>query len=129
MSDEMHETPVDGTPAIKEAAEEPISIVESDNAADSGASKIHAFGGGGQAIGAKGLDESKYTGKLNITGAGAKRTRTFHCKLNDAALEFMDDQINDWIDANEVEIKFCNSTIGVFPGKNPEDHLILQVWY
>ena len=128
MSPDMHQTPVDGMPAIKEASEEPISIVESAGG-DSGTSKIRAFGGGGQSIGAKGLDESKYKGSLNITGDGAKRTRTFHCKLNDAALEFMDDQINDWIDANEVEIKFCNSTIGVFPGKNPEPHLILQIWY
>ena len=67
---------------------------------------------------------------LNISGKGATRVRTFHTKLNDGAFAFLDGQINEWIDSNDnIEVKFCNTTIGVVEAKRSEPHVIMTVWY
>lgn len=61
---------------------------------------------------------------------GATRCRTFHAKLTDPSIIYMDHQINEWVDSHpEITIKFCNSTIGVFEGKHAEQHLILTLFY
>ena len=66
----------------------------------------------------------------NLTGQGATRVRTFHTKLTDGAFAFLDNQINEWVDENQdVEVKFCNTTIGVVEGKRSEPHIIMTVWY
>ena len=55
-------------------------------------------------------NESKYQRPLNNTGRGAIRCRTFHTKLTDAAISYMDSVINEWIDKNpQIEIKFATS--------------------
>lgn len=67
-----------------------------------------------------------------VTAAdGATRCRTFHSKLTDAALSYMDNQINEWSDAHpEVHVKFATSTIGLFEAKqHQEPHLIVSVFY
>jgi len=67
---------------------------------------------------------------LNTTGQGATRVRTFHTKLNDAAMRFMDQQIAEWIDSHDdIEVKLCSTTVGVVEGKRSEPHLIVTVWY
>jgi len=61
---------------------------------------------------------------------GATRCRTFHAKLNDGAVAFMNNQVNEWCDANEdITIKFATSTIGVFEGKHTDPHLIITIFY
>ena len=87
--------------------------------------KIHMFGGG------TGL-ETKHDFKrtLNKTGQGATRIRIFHSKLSDSGLLYIEEQINEWLDANpDVEIKFTSSTVGVLEGKRAEPNLIMSVWY
>jgi hypothetical protein len=65
-----------------------------------------------------------------IKGANATRVRTFHTKLADAAIKFLEDQINEWLDANpDIEVKFSNSTVGTVEGKRAEPHLIVTIWY
>ena len=82
----------------------------------------------GSALGQR--SEGAFKRALKPGGQGATRVRTFHCKLGDAAMVFMDQQINEWADSHEdVEVKFCTSTIGVVEGKRQEPHLILTVWY
>ena len=67
---------------------------------------------------------------LNKTGQGATRLRTFHAKLADASLQYMEDQINEWLDGHpDVEVKFAETTVGVVEGKRAEPHLIITVWY
>lgn len=75
-------------------------------------------------------DDSKYNRPL-VKGAGATRCRTFHAKLSDGAISFMNEQINEWCDSNpDIQIKFCSSTIGLFEGKqHQEPNLILTVFY
>ena len=63
-------------------------------------------------------------------GSYATRCRTFHGKLTEGSLVYMNDQINEWVDNNgDIEIKFVTSCIGVFEGKHSEPHLFLTVFY
>ena len=79
------------------------------------------------------LDEHKKEFKRALIHkeTGATRMRTFHVRLSETAMIFLDDHVNEWLDSNpEIEIKFCNATIGVFEGKRgSENQLILNVWY
>jgi hypothetical protein len=61
---------------------------------------------------------------------GATRMRIFHSKLSDGAVAHMDHQINDWLDQNpDVEIKFANTTVGVWEGKHAEPNLVMALFY
>ena len=84
--------------------------------------KITAFGSGKK-------KESKWGRAPNTTGSGAIHVRTFHSKLTDDALGYIDTQINEWLDEHpEFEVKIVTTTIGTFTGKIKEPHLICQVW-
>lgn len=81
------------------------------------------------ALGADRKHEEEWRRTPNTTGKGAIHVRTFHTKLTDDALTYMDHLINEWLDAHpQYEVKFVNSTIGVLTGKIKEPHLICQVW-
>jgi len=101
-----------------------LSLVEeSDSTA---AVKITSFGGGHAAQ----VATDKYKRKLNANGSGATRVRTFHARLSDEGLAFMDERINQWCDEHpDMEIKFVTSNIGLYEGKIKEPALILNVWY
>ncbi len=78
----------------------------------------------------QGWDDTKYKRPLDSRAIAATRCRSFHSKLTDSALVYMNDQINEWLDKNDViTIKFSNSTIGVFEGKSSEAHIIVTVFY
>jgi hypothetical protein len=73
--------------------------------------------------------EAAWARTPNITGEGATHVRSFHSKLTDDALGYVDKQINAWLDENpDIEVKFATTTIGTFTGKVKEPHLICQVW-
>ena len=66
----------------------------------------------------------------HVGGTGACRVKSFHGKYSDQGLEYMDDQINEWLDAHpDIEVKFVTSTVGVFEGKIREPALVLNLWY
>lgn len=76
------------------------------------------------------VDEAEYKRPLQAEGQGATRCRTFHAKLNDGAVAFMNRQINEWADSHpSVSIKFATSTIGVWEGKKADPTLIITVFY
>lgn len=61
---------------------------------------------------------------------GAIRCRIFHAKLNEGALKFMQDQINEWIDDNaDITVKHVGTNVGIVEGKSPEPHLVVTVFY
>ena len=107
---------------------EPISLEgDRQDAQEFTSSKIRTFE---SQSGLKGPAQHEFKRPLNTDGRGATRVRTFHTKLNDAAFRFLDEQINDWIDANPgVEVKFTNTTIGTVEGKRPEPQVIISIWY
>jgi hypothetical protein len=107
-------------PAIEQA---PISLVEEADTKVS--SKIQAFG-----VAAAHGQRLTFKRTPNLTGFGSIRIRTFHGRLSDEGLAFMDDKINEWLDGHpEIEIKNVTSTVGLYDGKIKEPALILNVWY
>jgi hypothetical protein len=61
---------------------------------------------------------------------GACRVRTFHGKLSDQGLEYIDEAINVWLDGNpDIDIKFVTTNVGMFDGKFKDLALIVNVWY
>ncbi len=73
--------------------------------------------------------ESAWSRTPNVTGTGAIHVKSFHCKLTDESLHYVDQQINEWLDKHpEYEVKFVSSSVGTFTGKSKEPNLILQVW-
>jgi len=106
----------------------PVELADDDREQTSSGSRIHGFSTATLGVGAK--SETKFKRSLDPASMGATRCRTFHSKLSDNAIVFMNNQVNDWIDANpDVVIKFATSTIGVFEGKHAEPNLILTLFY
>ena len=81
------------------------------------------------AFGSKDKHEDSWTRVPNTTGTGAIHVRTFHSKLTDDALKYLDQQVNEWLDDHpQYEVKQVTTTIGTFTGKVKEPHIICQVW-
>jgi hypothetical protein len=90
------------------------------------APKIRAFD---QKLAGGGRNDEKWARNPTLTGNGATHCKSFHCKLTGESLEFLDKQINDWLDAHpQVEVKFVTSTVGEWSGKLKEPNLIIQLW-
>ncbi|MBL4591927.1 MAG: hypothetical protein JKY96_08210 [Phycisphaerales bacterium] len=65
----------------------------------------------------------------NVTGTGAIHCKSFHCKLTGDSLEFLDQQINEWLDKHpQYEVKMVTTSIGTWTGKSKEPNLIINVW-
>ena len=109
--------------------EESIDLIEIDEGSTGERTEIRAFGRGARAAAGELRRDDALKRPLNVTGQGATRTRTFHSKLNDAALAILDQSVNEWVDTGGIEIKCVSSCIGIFEGKKPEPHLILTVCY
>jgi hypothetical protein len=105
-------------------AEEPLTLMGSDDGAAQPSSVVRAVGG----VGTK--DERQYKRPLAGKNEGATRCRTFHAKLAAGAIVYLDDQINEWIDGHpEVFIKTVSTTVGLFEGKHQEPHLMVTIFY
>ena len=75
-------------------------------------------------------EDSKYNRKVNSPGTGASRAKTFVAKLRLDAIEHLDHQINDWLDAHpHYEIKHAVSVVGELTGKIKEPALFMTVFY
>lgn len=108
----------------------PLALIEDDTPAgasedDHHASKIKAIG-----VRSAVAKQEHFARKPNATGQGACRVRSFHSRLSDEGVAYMDEKINDWLDRHpEIEVKFVTSTVGTFEGKIREPALVLNVWY
>src|SRR5688500_18261057 len=66
----------------------------------------------------------------SVSGTGACRVRSFHGRLSDEGMAFMDDKINEWLDAHpDIEVKLVTTTVGMYDGKIKEEALVVNVWY
>ena len=114
-----------GEPAVVASTPQdtsPLPVYQSDGPTVS-ESKISAFGGKPK------RHEDIWSRTPNTTGKGAIHTKTFHCKLTADALLYLDQSINEWLDAHpQYEVKFVSSTVGTISGKLKEPNLICQVW-
>ncbi len=116
-----------------EADDDELAPIEFDNdeghaTAEMTSTRIHKTAE--SALGAKAWDDSKYKRPLDPRGVGASRCRTFHCRISQGAVDFLNAQINEWLDENkDITIKSSNTVIGMFEGKHTEPNLIVTVFY
>ena len=112
--------------SVTSGEDEPISLVEPETAGTEYApGSVRAFGVVGGSEGAA----TQLKRALNTDGSGATRCRVFHSKIAIASLEFMEKQINEWLDSETIEIKHVGHLIGTMEGKRPEPNMIVMVWY
>ncbi len=115
---ELPEEPATGAAGAESAT------IELDEGPEEVHHEIRAFGGHDTAH----IDQ-KWRRKVNTTGTGAVHCRTFVAKLRLDALDHLDEQINEWLDAHpEFEVKHVTATVGVLTGKLREEALFLNVW-
>lgn len=68
--------------------------------------------------------------KPHVGGQSACRVKTFHGKLSDQGLEYLDDAINVFLDEHpDIEVKLVQSNVGMFDGKFKDFALIVNLWY
>jgi hypothetical protein len=118
--------PVQAMPRADDHSLDPISLVDDFDAASDTPqpSKIKAFGVAGM------HQEHKYKRQTVASGHGACRVRSFHGRLSDEGMVYMDDKINEWLDNHpEVEVKIVTTSIGQYEGKIREPALVVNVWY
>jgi hypothetical protein len=125
LESEAEEAPEPSSAANKDEEEERWTLVEPSEVA-SDASSFTALGSAQKADYEEQFDRSP-----NKTGEGAVRCRVFHSKIQETGLEFMQDQINQWLDAHpEIEVKQVGHMVGEFSGKSShEPNVIVMVWY
>ena len=110
-----------GIPAGDEGA---IELIEDGDTAEVLHKKIKAFGT------VEGPRVTKWKREPLTHDKSPVRVRTFHAKLSDQGLEYLDDAINHFIDDHpEVEVKFVTTNVGMFDGKFKDFALIVNVWY
>ncbi len=109
--------------------EVPIALVEEDKPRVVAGPSAHIHGFSGAEMLAQSAEHEYKRALLHDTRV-ATRCRTFHCKLTDASLTNLNEQINEWVDEHEdVEIKFALSNTGVVEGKHADPHLIMTIFY
>jgi hypothetical protein len=109
---------------IPEGDEGSIALIEDGEEAESLHKKIKAFGG------VEGPRATKWKREPLTHDKSPMRVRTFHAKLSDQGLEYLDDAINHFIDDHpEVHVKFVTTNVGMFDGKFKDFALIVNVWY
>ena len=73
---------------------------------------------------------TRFKRPAHVDGTRACRLRTFHGRLSDEGLAFMDDKINERLDNHpEVDVKHVNTNIGPIEGKNGEQAMFVMIWY
>ena len=56
--------------------------------------------------------------------------RTFFAKLHPGAINFLDEQITNWLKENpSITIKRTNTVTGEIQGKQSEPNIIVTIWY
>jgi len=124
MAEDSHLTggPNPDDEAIDFSEDEDAIEIEGGEAGEA-SSKIRSFG-----VGARHSEQWDRT--PNVTGQGAIHCKIFHCKLREDAIDYMERQINEWLDAHpEYEVKHVTSSVGEMKTKTiSEAAMIVTVW-
>ncbi|NBB94325.1 MAG: hypothetical protein GVY16_01110 [Planctomycetes bacterium] len=120
------EGPVRIPPAAPKKVEDesPIQLVDQGEVKPA---KRKAFGSAASRAGFE--VKTDFKRDLNVTGEGATRCKLWHSRIADGPLLHMESMINEWIDENEIEVKFVTQTIGTLEGKRSEENLLVIIWY
>jgi len=108
--------------AVDELAPIELSEPASSSSIGERSSKIHSFG-------KQTRHEDHWSRTPNTTGTGAIHVKTFCAKLRLDAIEYLDQQVNEWLDSHpQYEVKFVTTTVGDLMGKMKEQALFMNVW-
>jgi len=111
---------------VESEEDEAISLVETDDLGLSGGEKKAIGGESGLGV----AHMANFSRPVLPEGNGATRCRFFHTKLLATSVEYMENQINEWIDSDEsIVVKHIGHVIGEMSGKITEQNLIVCVWY
>lgn len=103
----------------------PLDLDLTDDAGAAGGDKSIRAIGSGSGI----LNKTQWKRTPNKDGTGATHVKTFFCKLRADAIEFMDEQINQYLDQHpECEVKFVTTSVGAMLGKTTEPALFINLW-
>ena len=118
MNDEP--IPMDDDQPIEIDADHPIDI---DEDAPSSGAEIQTFG-------SKERHDTHWHRTPNVTGTGAIHCKIFHAKLREDALEYLEIQVNQWLDEHpEYEAKFVTTSVGQLKTKTmTEDAIFMTLW-
>ena len=121
--------PAAGGPA-KAYDDEPVALVD-ENEDDAGLQAVATPPKSKISFGADlGMKKHDWKRQPKVTGNGAVRVKTFHAKLSDQGLEYLDEAINTFLDDHpEVDLKFVTTNVGMFDGKFKDLALVVNVWY
>jgi hypothetical protein len=72
---------------------------------------------------------TQYKRQTVNTGTGAVRCRIFHCKVAESSMDHMENQINVWLDDEDIDIKHVGHLVGALEGKHTEPNIIIVIWY
>ena len=140
MSDPSDQTPIDDHKLLDDAI--PIDAIEEEDGAEEKTAAelpeaIELEGGDElsgpvqeiKTFGRENLHEDEWARTPNTTGNGAIHVRTFVAKLRLDAVEHLDQQINEWLDAHpQYEVKFVTTSVGELLGKTKEAAMFMSVW-
>lgn len=118
--------PEDATFAISPPSSTPIIKPTASLGAAGGINpKIKSFGPGSAS-----RHEDKWTRTPNTNGTGAIHVRSFHAKMSEDGLAFLDQAINEWLDAHpQYEVKLVTTAVGEWVTKlGKEPGLVVNVW-
>ena len=60
---------------------------------------------------------------------GASHMKTFVTKMRLDAIDYLDEQVNEWLDEHpDYRVKFASTSVGEMKGKTTENALIMTVW-
>jgi len=110
-------------PIELDGGEEPIEIDSGESGGEASGAKIQTFG-------AKSRHIDKWDRTPNVTGTGAIHCKMCHAKLREDALDYLEEQINEWLDKHpEYEVKQVTSSIGELKLKSTaEPAIFITVW-
>ncbi len=74
--------------------------------------------------------KGKAGGGFHSEGSKITSVKTFFTKLHHGSVQFMDEQISEWLKSNPgVEIKQTNVCVGDVVAKKTEPNIIVMIWY
>ncbi len=78
---------------------------------------------------AKDAAEKKWQIPPVTLGPGATHMKTFVTKMRLDAIDYLDQQVNDWLEQHPgYQVKFATTTIGQMAGKTTEPALVMTLW-
>ncbi len=122
-ADLAEEEPIEVVPEEEDEELTPVDLIDEQDE-QRGKNKIRTFGPSQRVP-----HDEHWKRTPNATGTGAIHVKTFVTKLRLDAINHLDEQVNEWLDAHpEYEVKFVTTTIGKLVAKNTEDALFMNIW-